>query len=184
MQRKTKATMFIPAIVALIFSTGNRSLAQGSASQPGTSLKEPSQAVTRDDSQAPTDSDIELFRRDVRSQKKQIIAANMTLSDAEAQKFWPVYDRYAADLAKIYDTKMALIQEYMANKQTMSGDEAENYIRRRAEVEQQVMQLRINYLREFSKVLTGRETALFYQIEWRLELLINLQLAHTPLIDP
>jgi hypothetical protein len=31
---------------------------------------------------------------------------NMDLSDAEAEKFWPVYDRYAADLSRIYDTKI------------------------------------------------------------------------------
>jgi hypothetical protein len=33
-------------------------------------------------------------------------------------------------------------------------------------------------------VLSGRQAALFFQIEWRLDLLINLQLAQAPLIDP
>jgi Spy/CpxP family protein refolding chaperone len=184
MERKTQAMLFIPAIVALIFSAGYQSLAQDSASQPAKHLKEPSQAVTRDDSQPALDSDVELLRKDVRSQKKQIVAANMTLTDAEAEKFWPVYDRYTADLAKIYDTKMALIEEYLEKYQTMTGAEAENYIRRRAAVEQEVMQLRLKYVPEFRKVLSGRQTALFFQIEWRLDLLVNLQLASTPLIDP
>lgn len=108
----------------------------------------------------------------------------MDLTDAEAEKFWPVYDRYATDLAKIYDTKIALFQEYLETGETMSGDQAENYLRRRATVEQNQMELRLQYLPEFRKVLTGREAALFYQIEWRLDLMINLQLAQAPLINP
>jgi len=67
---------------------------------------------------------------------------------------------------------------------TMTGELAENYIRRRAAVEQDVMQLRLKYVPEFRRVLSGRETALFFQIEWRLDLMVNLQLAQAPLIDP
>jgi hypothetical protein len=66
----------------------------------------------------------------------------------------------------------------------MNGDEAEGYIRRRGAVEEQVMQLRLKYVPAFRKVLSGRQTALFFQIEWRLDLLTNLQLAQAPLIDP
>src|SRR6266481_8597399 len=78
---------------------------------------------------------IELLRKDIRSQKKQIIAENMDLSDAEAEKFWPVYDQYAAELSRIYDTKIALLNEYAENYTSMTGEQAENYIRKRAEVE-------------------------------------------------
>src|SRR5262250_2582801 len=143
MTRGTGTMLFFTAILALIFSADYRALAQGPGSQSAKVLKEPIQAVGSDDSQPAGDSDVELFRRDVRSQKKQIVAANMTLKDAEAEKFWPVYDRYTADLTKIYDTKIALIEEYLENYQTMTGDEAENYLRRRAATEQEVMKLRL-----------------------------------------
>jgi len=46
------------------------------------------------------------------------------------------------------------------------------------------MQLRLQYLPDFRKVLTGREAALFYQIEWRLDLMINLQFGQAPVINP
>ena len=64
------------------------------------------------------------------------------------------------------------------------SEQAESYIRQRAAVEEQIMQLRLKYVPEFRKVLSGRETALFFQIDWRLDLMINMQLAQTPLIDP
>jgi hypothetical protein len=183
-KRTVRSTLFIPAIAAVVFSAGYVSLAQESVAPSAKQLKAPNGPVIYEDSQWAPDQDVELLRKDLRSQKKQIIAANMDLTDAEAEKFWPVYDRYAADLTKIYDTKIALVEEYLDHYKTMSGDEAESYIRRRAAADSDIMQLRLKYVPEFRKVLPGRQTALFFQIEWRLDLLINLQLAQAPLIDP
>jgi hypothetical protein len=183
-EKTVRSTLFIPTIVAMVFSVGYLSLAQESAAQSAKQLEAPNGPAIYEDSQWAPDRDVELLRKDLRSQKKQIIAANMDLTDTEAEQFWPVYDRYAADLAKIYDTKIALVEEYLDNYNTMSGDEAEVYLRRRAAVEENVMQLRLKYVPEFRKVLSGRQAALFFQIEWRLDLLINLQLAQAPLIDP
>jgi len=182
MERKVKALMFVSATTTLLLSVSAQSLAQ--ASTPAKQLKAPASVVVFDDTPAAPDRDLELLRKDIRSQKKQIVAANMDLSDDQAVKFWPVYDRYASELASIYDTKLALLSEYQDNYNTMTGDQAEGYIRRRAALEQDAMQLRLKYVPEFRKVLTGRQTARFFQIEWRLDLMINMQLSQAPLIDP
>jgi len=108
----------------------------------------------------------------------------MNLTDVEAEKFWPVYDQYTADAAKINDTKAALIKEYLQTSDAMNGEQAESYIRKRAAVEESLMQLRLRYIPVFRKVLSGRQTALFFQIDWRLGLIIDLQLAQMPLINP
>ena len=44
-----------------------------------------------------TDEQLALLRKDIRSIKKQLIAANLNLTDSEASRFWPVYDQYSAD---------------------------------------------------------------------------------------
>jgi Spy/CpxP family protein refolding chaperone len=131
------------------------------------------------------DEDIKLFRKDVRSLRKQIIASNLDLTDTEAQQFWPIFDRYTAELAAITDKKYALIKDYAANYTTLTGDQAEGYVKGRANVEQAIMQLRLDYLPVFRKVLPGKTAALFFQIDWRLGLIMDLQLAsQTPLIEP
>ena len=173
------AKLSLVATIALALSTVQPLSAQQASAQ---APKQPDSLYQ--DMQWSPDRDMEMLKSNIRSQKKQIVAANMDLTDAEAERFWPVYDRYAADFAKIYDTKIALFQEYIENYDSMSGDQAESYLRRRAAVEEDVMQLRVKYLPEFRKVLTGRETALFYQIDWRLDLMINLQLAQAPVINP
>jgi hypothetical protein len=107
----------------------------------------------------------------------------MDLSDAEAEKFWPVYDRYVAELARIYDAKIVLLKDYAQSYSGMTGEQAENYIRKRAEIEQSIMDLRLKYLPAFRRVVSGRETALFYQLDWRLGLAIDAQLVQMPLIN-
>ena len=167
-------------LMLIALAATNSALAQNSVPAKKDAAKG---SIANDDSQPNSNDFIDLLRKDVRSQKKQIIAQNMDLSDAEAQKFWPVYDQYAAELSRIYDTKIALLKDYAENYSSMTGEQAENYIRKRAEVEQSVMQLRLKYMPAFRKVLSGRETALFYQLDWRLGLAIDVELVQVPLIN-
>jgi len=172
--------VFLTTLMLTAFAATNPVLAQNSSSAKKDATKS---SITNGASQPNADDFIELLRKDVRSQKKQIIAENMDLSDAEAEKFWPVYDQYAAELSRIYDTKIALLNDYAENYSSMMGEQAESYIRKRAEVEQSIMQLRVKYIPAFRKVLSGRETALFYQLDWRLGLAIDVELVQVPLIN-
>jgi hypothetical protein len=174
-------TSFAVTLTLVMFASASSVLAQNSTLPKNGAAKS---SAANDPSQASPDDLVDLLRKDIRSQKKQIIAENMQLSDSEAEKFWPVYDQYAADLSKIYDGKIALLKDYADNYTSMTGEQAESYIRRRAEEEQSIMQLRLKYIPAFRKVLSGRETALFYQLDWRLGLAIDVQLTQVPLINP
>jgi len=175
---------FVAVLVVVLLSPRNFVFAQDTAFPQDTPVVVTGKAAQGDNDQAQLDQDIKLFRKDVRSERKQIVAANMNLTGAEAEKFWPVYDQYAADLAKVNDSKAALIKNYLQTFDTMNGEEAESYVRKRADVEESIMQLRLKYVPVFRKVLSGRQTALFFQIDWRLGLIVDLQLAQMPLIDP
>jgi Spy/CpxP family protein refolding chaperone len=176
--------LLIAVLVVPSLLSSHRALAQNSASQPPRRDSAPRGSANGDNFQGPSDQDIQLLRKDLRSQKKQMVAANMDLTDAQAEKFWPIYDQYTTDLARINDAKAGLIKDYVQDYSTMNGDQAESYIRERVAVEEQVMQLRLKYIPTFRKVLSGRQTALFFQIEYRLGLMVDLQLAQMPLIDP
>ena len=78
-----------------------------------------------------------------------------------------------------------MIKDYAQSYTTLTGEQAESYVKGRATVEQSIMQLRLKYIPIFRKVLSGRLTALFFQLDWRLGLVMELQLAsQTPLIEP
>jgi hypothetical protein len=132
------------------------------------------------------DQDVDLLRKDIRSQKKQIIAANLQLSDSEAVKFWPLYDQYTAELVKINDAKYGVIKEYANTfNSSLTDDHALALTRNLLTVDQQAAQLRLKYVPIFSQVISGRKTALFFQMDRRLVMLIDLQLAsQVPLVQP
>ena len=133
----------------------------------------------------PSDEEIQLLKKDIRSKRKQIIAANMNLTDAQAEKFWPIYDQYTTELSKIGDTKIALIKEYVATYNTITDQDAENYVHRWAAIDEATNQLRTKYFPIFHQVLSGKSTALFFQMDHRLALMIDLQLtSQMPIIEP
>ena len=143
------------------------------------------QAPSNNSAQSSVDQNIDLLRQDIRSHKKQIIAANLQLTDAEAVKFWPLYDQYTAELVKINDAKYAVIKEYAINYDTLTDDKAVALTRQLLDVDQQVAQLRIKYVPLVSKVISGKKTALFFQMDRRLLMLIDLQLAEQiPMVQP
>jgi hypothetical protein len=127
--------------------------------------------------QTVTDQDIQMLREDLRSQKKQIIAANMQLTDTQAEKFWPVYDAYTQETIKLGDARYALIKEYAQSYNTMTDAQANSFMKRLAAQDEAAVQLRQQWIPKFEKVLTGKQTALFFQLDRRVALLIDLQLA-------
>jgi Spy/CpxP family protein refolding chaperone len=124
-----------------------------------------------------SDQDVEMLRADLRSQRKQITAQNLPLTADEATKFWPIFDQYRKEAIQANDERWAVIKEYAANYNTMSDAQAQDYIKRSTTVDQQLLALRMKYVPVFEKVISPTKTALWYQIDRRIDLLINLQLS-------
>jgi len=124
-----------------------------------------------------TDSDIQLLRQDLRAQKQKLIAQNLPMTETEAVKFWAVYNRYGDELRQINGEKYRLITEYAEQWPAMTNDQALIYIRRWLEVDQQVQQLRLKYVPEVSQVLPGKKAAAFFQLDRRINMMIDIQLA-------
>jgi CHASE2 domain-containing sensor protein len=132
-----------------------------------------------------SEHDIQLLRKDLRSAQKQIIAANMPLTDAEAQKFWPLYEQYNAEKVKINDDKLLVIKEYAANFEKLSDNQAQTLVNKWAQADQSAVQLRTKYIPMFQNVLPGKKAALFFQLDRRISVLLDLQLAsEIPLVEP
>jgi len=129
------------------------------------------------DNQTSIDQDVSLLRQDLRSQKKQLIAENLKLTDTEATKFWPVYDQYAAELSKLGDQKYALIKEYAHGFGTLTNDQALNLTNRSLALDDKILQLRSKYVPIVSQVLPGTKTASFFQMDRRITELLDLQMA-------
>jgi hypothetical protein len=131
-----------------------------------------------------TDADIQMLRKNLRSERKQVIAANMKLTDAEAEKFWPVYEQYISELVKNNNLKYDLIKQYVQQQGNLTDAQADAAVKQWIQVDESVAQLRLKYVPQFRKVLSAKSTALFYQVDRRIQLMIDLQLASAlPMTD-
>jgi hypothetical protein len=173
MSKKNLVVLFI--VVSAMFVATVPVYAQNSAQNAPDTGAQPSSA---------SDQEIQMLRQDIRAQRKQITAANMPLTPDEATKFWPLYDQYRQEASKNGDERWALIQDYANNYQTMTDAQAQDYIKREAANEQKVITLRMKYVPIFEKVISAKKTALFCQIDHRIDLMIQLQLAsQIPMVE-
>ena len=123
-----------------------------------------------------TDEDIALLRQDLRAKKMQVIGQNMSLSDTEGQKFWPIYNHYVKDLQEVNNQKYALLKQYAETWSTMTDQDALIYVRNWLEADGQAQALRLKYVPVVSQVLPGRKAATFFQLDRRLNMIVDLQL--------
>jgi hypothetical protein len=123
-----------------------------------------------------TDEDIALLRKDVRAMKMQVIGQNMSLSDAEAEKFWPIYKHYADDLHDVNNSKYALLKQYAETWATMTDQDALIYVRHWMEVDAEAQALRLKYVPTVTQALPGKKAATFFQLDRRLSMIVDLQL--------
>jgi Spy/CpxP family protein refolding chaperone len=128
--------------------------------------------------------DIDLMRRDIRSQKKQLVAQNLKLTDTEATKFWPIYDQYTAELVAINDKKYKAIQDYAEKFGSLNDQDSLALAKQALDVDSAAAQLRLKYLPIFAKAVGGKQAATFSQIDRRISMMIDLQLAsRLPLVQ-
>jgi hypothetical protein len=124
-----------------------------------------------------SDQQLSLLRQDLRSKRKQLVAANLKLTDTEATKFWPVYDQYIAELILINDKKFGLIQEYADNWGKMTNEQSLLFSRNWLDMDIATAQLRQKYVPMVAKVLDGRKTATFFQLDRRIAMMMELQVS-------
>jgi Spy/CpxP family protein refolding chaperone len=176
MRKRTQAVL---VIVSALFMCNISMFAQGTqraSSQGGSGDSAQSNNVSS--------QDVEMLRADLRSQRKEITAQNMTLTADEATKFWPIFDQYRQEAIKPNDDRWAVIKDYAANYDTMTDAQAQDYMKRSTAVDQQLLALRMKYVPMFEKVISQKKTALWYQIDRRIDLLINLQFsAAIPMVN-
>jgi hypothetical protein len=130
-----------------------------------------------------TDSDIQLIRSDVQADKNDIILGTMKFTDTESTAFWPVYRDYSRDQQLIADERIQLIKDYAKDYDTMDDAKAQDMFQRMNKIEGKTQKLREDYWPKFMKALGAKRSAKFYQVDNRINLIINVQLTSAiPLI--
>jgi hypothetical protein len=133
----------------------------------------------------PSDTNMQILRDKVKADKKLVVAANMSLSDAEGKAFWPIYEAYQKDLQGINDRLLKTILAYADayNKNTLTDEMATSLTNAALSIEQDEVTMRKTYAARLKGVLSGKKVARYLQIESKIRALVRYEMAdNIPLV--
>ena len=138
----------------------------------------PAYAQSQPDAAKPADS-MQTLREKLKGDKKLLVAANMDLSEAEAKKFWPLYEAYQVELNKLND-KIAMVivgyaKEFNAN--TLTDAKATKLLEQYIATEEAETKLKRSFLPRLAKALPGRKVARYMQLENKVRALVKYEIA-------
>ena len=131
----------------------------------------PLQTMAADD-----DDNRELAREAIQANKKLVVAANMNLNENEKEGFWAVYEDYQKDLEKILERTVVLIEEFAVNFENLSEKKATELLNSYLKIEADTVKLKKSYLSKFQKALPAQKVVRYYQIENKIEAIIDYDL--------
>ena len=131
-----------------------------------------------------THAQLDSARTAVESARKQTVARNMNFSDSTATKFWPVYDAYRGEMAKIRRREWEALHALVTAPDSLKNAQLDKALGSWLSARKAEQQLREDYVPKFRKVLTVRQVVRYFQIEHRLDLVLQLAVAEEiPLVQ-
>jgi hypothetical protein len=120
---------------------------------------------------------VTLLRTDVKTQRKGIITQLMQFDDADSAKFWPIFDQYDAELAKIGDGRTELIIDYARNYDSLTDAQADTLMSKAFELEGQRAMLKKKYFDKMKTEIGAMQSAKFFLIENQMQHIVDLQIS-------
>ena len=123
------------------------------------------------------------LRQEAGQDRREIVRANMLLTETESARFWPLYDEYRAERHKIGDRRVRLITDFLAQQNSMSEDQARALANEDFAILKDTSELKTKWYKKMTKELSDRTVARFFHIDEKLDAAADIALAaNIPLI--
>lgn len=122
----------------------------------------------------------------LKADKRAIVEKYMTLTDAEAKNFWPVYEEYQQDLQQINQRLLNLLQSYATDyrNNSLTDEKAQALLDEWIAIDSDDAKRRAADVAKVMKVLPAKKAARYLQIENEYRILMRYDLATTvPLVQ-
>jgi tRNA nucleotidyltransferase/poly(A) polymerase len=119
---------------------------------------------------------VELLGSNVQQEKAQIMGAVLQLNKEEAEKFWPIYNEYEAELTKLNQQRTENIQEYAHSYSQLTNDRANELVKAELDAMKQRTEMMNKYHERVKESLGPVNAARFFEIDSQLNSIIDLQI--------
>lgn len=126
----------------------------------------------------------DLLRIDLRAHRAEIVDESMHLGDAESKVFVPLYIEYDAEVQNLWNERLKLIAQYASQYDGISDTQASALATANLDLDNDLLKLRKKYYKKFEDAIGGRAAARFFQVDRRMNNLLELQAAQSiPLVE-
>jgi len=148
------------------------------AAAPARAQATPGQPTSTKTTTGPTiDETLQAVRADLQSARADIMAKNMTLTAEQAAKFWPLFEKYQKEQNVIMDAQLKGIQKYVEQADSLDDAGALALMQAHLDRDAKMNALRRKWLGEFQKVLPAKVAVRAMQIDRRLSLAAQMEVA-------
>jgi hypothetical protein len=119
----------------------------------------------------------------IKADKKLLVSENMQFTEAEAKAFWPVYEQYQSEILLLRTRMAKLIDDYATAYDKMTDSTAKKLLDEFLAIQASRTELATQYLPKFRKALSDAKVVRYYQIENKIDAVLNFGLAvNIPLV--
>ena len=118
-------------------------------------------------------SDEQILLKQVNTNKKEVYAANLGLTEEESAKFWPIYDEYEAKQKPLQDRFLANLNSCAEKYDTLSEDDAAAVLKEKMAIEKEGAALKQKYTAKIAKALPPKKALRYAQLETRVQNLVQ-----------
>jgi Spy/CpxP family protein refolding chaperone len=121
-------------------------------------------------------SAIELLRQDIKTEKMELMAGSLPLTEKQSAAFWPIYRDYDHELSKLADRRIAIIKQVAVKADSMDRKTADAIVKESFSIADARNSLLKKYYARVSKALGPVLAARFLQIENQMLTLLDAQI--------
>jgi len=126
----------------------------------------------------PTDEQtVAAFRNDLMAKRADIMAKGLTLTADQAAKFWPLFEGFQKEQDVIVNGQLQATEAFAQHYQTLSDQEAIDYVNALLERDQKMHDLRVKWLKKFQTAVPSKIAARAIQLDRRLGQVAQVQIS-------
>jgi hypothetical protein len=175
--RPHSITVTIGLLAMLCVANVSLALAQTSTTTPAPTPTAPPPSVATPEKPIDMTSDIELTRAAIQVRRQAIVTASMDLEPKEAEAFWPLYRDYRNAMMRVNDRFAKLLTEFLGQYGSLTDETATRLMDEYSGIERDRTVVKTDYVPKFRAVMAPRKVARFFQVEHKLDTLVEAELA-------
>ena len=130
-------------------------------------------------------ADEQIIIKQVQTDRRAVIAANLGLTEDESRAFWPIYDQYELEMKKVTDQRLAMLDQYAAKYDTLTDADADAMLNTRYKLDEQSTATKVKYAKQVQKALPSVKALRYVQLQDRIDNILAGELySIIPLAQP